>query len=375
MDKAIPGSAVNKVSPAPRDGASSAGTSPNSKEDFRARTHDHDEHAFEPSPILPGKPKPFIVKKHRYLPIAVPAIMVGNIVVFVLMMYYNDCPSHIAAGQKCVGPWLKPLSFQPWKENPMLGPRVAAILKWGGLESNLVVKHKEGWRLASAIALNGGVLQLVFNLIVLLIVGTRMEFTFWFIRVSMVYAISGFGGSVLSALFIQNQVFAGAGGAIMGLIGAGLADMILNWRVTERKIMKLIDLTIFALISLGFGLMPQVDNFANVGGFGTGFLLGLVLLKRPQMGFKDTRHLSQLEAYIVNSEDPDLPPVKMYKMSQRIVSVIALLMVVGLLTAGCIFLFWERANNIRVNKSCSWCHYGACVPNLKWDCPGIYRNP
>lgn len=359
----------------PRDGAVSAGPSPNKKDEFRVRVHDHDEHAFEPSPALPVKPEPFVPSKHRYLPIAVPVIMVGNIVVFILMMYYNNCPNHIEPGRKCVGEWLKPLSFQPWNENPMLGPRSAAILKWGGLESNLVVKHGKGWRLVSAIALNGGVLQLIFNLIVLLVVGTRMEFRFWFLKVAMVYAISGFGGSVLSSLFIQNQVFAGAGGAVMGLIGAGLADLIMNWIVTERKVFKLIDLILFLLISLGFGLMPQVDNFANVGGLATGFLLGLVLLKRPQKGYKDTRHLSQLEAFIVKNEDPDLPPVKMYKTSQRVVSVIAFLLLFALLGAGCVFLFWERANNIRVNKSCSWCHYAACVPNLKWDCPGIYRNP
>lgn len=372
MDKTHAGSV--KVSPAPRDGASSVGASPNSKDDFRVRVHDHDEHTFEPSPAVSTKPKGFVPGKHRYLPIAVPTIMVGNIVVFILMMYYNNCPNHIAADRKCVASWMKPLSFQPWQENPMLGPSTAAILKWGGLESNLVVKHGKGWRLVSTIVVNGGVLQLIFNLIVLLIVGTRMEYTFWLLRVSIVYAISGFGGSVLSALFIQNQVFAGAGGAIMGLIGAGLADLFMNWPVTQRKILKLGDLILFALISLGFGLMPQVDNFANVGGLVTGFLLGLALLKRPQKGFKDTRYLTPKEAYILNNEDPDAPEVPKYKPSQRVASVIACLLVVALLAVGCIFLFWERANNIRVNKSCSWCHYAACVPNLKWDCPGTYSD-
>ncbi|KAG0582261.1 hypothetical protein KC19_3G046700 [Ceratodon purpureus] len=371
MDKSAPG--FTRSTTPPKDGASArAVDSPDPKGEFRVRVHDHDDHIFEPSPAVPTKPQPFNPKKHRYLPIAVPVIMVGNIVVFILMMYYNNCPNNITAGRKCVGDWLKPLSFQPWDENPMLGPRSAAILKWGGLESNLVTKHGEGWRLASTIALNGGVLQLCFNLIVLLIVGTRMEFTFWFSKVSLVYIISGFGGSVLSALFIQNQVFAGAGGAICGLIGAGLADMFMNWPVTERKIFKLIDLILFLLISLGFGLMPQVDNFANVGGLATGFLLGLVLLKRPQKGFKDTRHLSQLEAFIVNNEDPDLPPVKMYKVSQRVVSWIAFIVVLGLLTAGTVILLLDK---FRVNKGCSWCHYAACVPNLKWECPGIYANP
>ena len=335
------------------------------KGEFRLRVHDHDEHQFEPSPAVPEKPQPFKPKKYRFFPIAVPILMVGNILVFILMMYDNNCPRHSIS---CVGKWLKSLSFQPWSENPILGPRREELLKWGGLESRHVVKSGEGWRLLSAIAINGGVIQLIMNLLALLVVGLRMEIAFWFFKVFTIYIVSGFGGSVMSALFIQNQVFAGASGAVIGLIGASFADILTNWDVTERKLLKVADLILFGLISLAFGLMPQVDNFANVGGFFTGFFLGFVLLMRPQRGFKDTRHLSQLEAFIVNNEDPDLPPVKKHKKSQRVNQLIALILLIGLLVAGCVVLFI----NHKVNKGCSWCHYLACVPNLKWTCPGPY---
>lgn len=233
-----------------------------------------------------------------------------------------------------------------------------------------VVHGGEGWRLVSAIAINGGVLQLIINLLALLVVSLRLEFAFWFTKLFAIYIISGFGGSVLSALLIQDQVFAGASSAIMGLIGASFADMITNWGVTSRRAYKFVDLTLFALISLAFGLMPQVDNFANVGGFVTGLLLGFVLLLRPQRGYKDTRHLSQLEAYVVNNEHSDLPPVPMYKKSQRVGRVLALLLLLGLLIAGTVLLFVD----VNVNKNCKWCHYLACVPNLKWDCPGPYES-
>lgn len=338
------------------------------KGEFRLRVHDHDEHQFEPSPAVAEKTQPFNPRMHRYFPIAVPILMAGNIIVFILMMFSNNCPNHIELGRSCVGKWLKPLSFQPWSENPTLGPRRSELLKWGGLESRHVVKSGEGWRLLSATAVNGGVLQLIINLLALLVVGLRIEFAFWFFKVSTIYILSGFGGSVLSALFIQNQVFAGASGAVMGLIGACFADMITNRDLLGGKLLKAADLIIFGLISLAFGLMPQVDNFANVGGFFTGFLLGFVLLMRLQKGFKDTRHLSQLEAFIVNNEDPDMPPVKKHKKSQRVMQVIALILLIGLLVAGCVVLFID----LKVNKGCSGCHYLACVPDLKWICPGAY---
>ena len=339
--------------------------------EFKIRVHDHDSHHFEPSPPPVIKNEYRMPKPHRHIPIAVPIIMLGSIAVFILAMYYNDCPSNIPAGSSCVGTWLGPMSFQPWDENPMLGPRTSILQDWGALESNLVTKKHEGWRLVSAIAVNAGVLQLIMNLLALLFVGIPMEVKFWFTPVALIYVVSGFGGSLLSALFIQTQIFAGASGAVMGILGAALAEIIINWERAERKCFNIFDLIFFMLVNFAFGLMPQVDNFANVGGLFTGFLLGFVLLKRPQLGFKDTRHLSQLEAFILNQEDADLPPVKMYKKYQKVLSILAFILVFGLIVAATVVLFL----GIDVNSNCSWCHYASCVPNLKWSCPGIYRNP
>ena len=39
-----------------------------------------------------------------------------------------------------------------------------------------------------------------------------------------------------------------------------------------------------SVINLVLGLLPYVDNFANIGGFISGFLLGFVLLFSPQIG-------------------------------------------------------------------------------------------
>ena len=44
-------------------------------------------------------------------------------------------------------------------------------------------------------------------------------------------------------------------------------------------------------INLAVGILPHVDNFAHIGGFLTGFLLGFVLLLRPQFGWVGRSHL------------------------------------------------------------------------------------
>lgn len=55
-------------------------------------------------------------------------------------------------------------------------------------------------------------------------------------RVGLLYLISGFGGSLLSALFIQANISVGASGALFGLLGGMLAELITNWTIYANKV-------------------------------------------------------------------------------------------------------------------------------------------
>ena len=51
----------------------------------------------------------------------VPVVVLANVAMFLVVMYYNDCPRNGAGG--CVGAGvLRRFSFQPLKENPLFGP-------------------------------------------------------------------------------------------------------------------------------------------------------------------------------------------------------------------------------------------------------------
>jgi membrane associated rhomboid family serine protease len=57
------------------------------------------------------------------------------------------------------------------------------------------------------------------------------------VRIGLVYLISGLGGSLMSALFIWSSVSVGASGALFGLIGSMLSELITNWTLYANKVL------------------------------------------------------------------------------------------------------------------------------------------
>jgi hypothetical protein len=67
----------------------------------------------------------------KWWPWLVPTVIVACIAVFVVEMWVNDCPKHgsaLGAGQPCVAGFLRRFSFQPLRENPLLGPSSATYV-------------------------------------------------------------------------------------------------------------------------------------------------------------------------------------------------------------------------------------------------------
>lgn len=78
----------------------------------------------------------------------------------------------------------------------------------------------------------------------------------------------------------------------------------------------LLTLIIIILINLAVGILPHVDNFAHLGGFVTGFLIGFILLIRPQFGYINQKHAPY-------GYGPTKPKSK-YKLYQYILLIIGL---------------------------------------------------
>ncbi|XP_047341401.1 RHOMBOID-like protein 2 [Impatiens glandulifera] len=285
----------------------------------------------------------------------VPMIVVANISMFIIIMFVNNCPRNNIADFEgvCVANFLGRLSFEPLRENPLFGPSSSTLDKLGALEWNKVVNGHQWWRLISCIWLHAGVIHLLANMLSLVFIGIRLEQQFGFLRVGAMYLLSGLGGSILSSLFIQKSISVGASGALFGLLGAMLSELLTNWTIYTNKACALLTLLTIIVVNLALGILPHVDNFAHIGGFLSGFLLGFVLLLRPQFAWRESQHLPA-----------GARPKSKHTVFQWAFLFISLLLLIAGFTVGIVML--SRGEN--GNDRCSWCHYLSCVPTSKWKC-------
>ncbi|TXG70863.1 hypothetical protein EZV62_005798 [Acer yangbiense] len=287
----------------------------------------------------------------------VPMFVVANVAVFIVVMYINNCPKHkhLDIEGNCVAKFLGRFSFEPLRENPLFGPSSRTLEKLGALEWTKVVHKHQGWRLITCIWLHAGVIHLLTNMLCLVFIGIRLEQQFGFVRIGIIYLVSGFGGSVLSSLFIRNSISVGASGALFGLLGAMLSELITNWTLYTNKAAALLTLLVIIAINLAIGILPHVDNFAHIGGFLSGFLFGFVLLPRPRFGWLDRRNISA-----------NAPVKSKYKSYQYMLWLVSLVLLVAGFTVALVMLF----RGVNGNNHCHWCHYMSCIPTNRWNCDG-----
>lgn len=294
-----------------------------------------------------------VTQERRWVSLLIPFFVVVNIVMFIITMYVNNCPAN-TANDKCIGKFLGRFSFQPFNENRLLGPSTRALQKLGALDTKKVVHDHQGWRLVSCMWLHAGVIHLVANMLSLLVIGIKLEQEFGFLKIGLIYLLSGLGGSLLSSLFLQNRISVGASGALFGLLGAMLSELLTNWSMYERKCGALFTLIVVVVMNLAVGILPHVDNFAHIGGFIVGFLAGFVLLIQSQREYVN----------LAAAPPGQMVQKKRHKPYQCVLLVVSLVaLIVGITVVMVLVL-----RGVDGNKKCSWCHYLSCVPTSKWNC-------
>jgi rhomboid protease GluP len=161
----------------------------------------------------------------------------------------------------------------------LLGQALAGgdIVLYYGAKINENLAAGEAWRLVTPIFLHANLLHIGVNMYSLWAIGPAVERFFGQARFLTAYLLSGICGVLLSLVMSPNASV-GASGAIFGLLGA-LATFLYLHRATFGQLgaTQLRQLVMVALINLGLGLMPGIDNWGHVGGLLAGVVLAWFL--------------------------------------------------------------------------------------------------
>ena len=153
------------------------------------------------------------------------------------------------------------------------------VLEYGAAYTPYIIQNGEVYRLFTSMFLHFGIEHLVNNMMVLFVLGSRLERVIGKIRFLLIYLLGGIAGNVVSLLLeLKTQEFsvsAGASGAVFAVMGAMIYIVIRNkgWLgdLSMRQIL------VMAAFSLYFGFASTgVDNTAHVGGMVSGFFLAVI---------------------------------------------------------------------------------------------------
>ncbi|ARK29388.1 rhomboid family intramembrane serine protease [Halalkalibacter krulwichiae] len=166
-----------------------------------------------------------------------------------------------------------------------------------GAKFNPLILEGEWWRLVTAMFLHIGFLHVLMNSLALYYLGSAVERMYGTVRFIFIYFVAGLAGSVASFAF-NEQVAAGASGAIFGLFGALLYFGVIHKKLFLRTMGKSVITILLINLIIGFSL-PMVDNGAHIGGLLGGFLASsIVQLPRKRFVVKQLLSLSLTALFI-----------------------------------------------------------------------------
>ncbi|KAF3483293.1 rhomboid family membrane protein [Arthroderma uncinatum] len=228
--------------------------------------------------------------------------------------------------------------------------------------------------------LHAGLVHIGFNLFAQLTIGADMERTIGWWRYAIVYFSSGIFGFVLGGNFAAPAISStGASGCLFGIFALCVLDLFYTWGKKQRPWVDLMFMILTVAISFVLGLLPGLDNFSHIGGFLTGLVLGICILRSPdalreRIGVK-TPYVS-MSGNIGVDNDPKKfrkQPVSFFQGRKALWWAWWLLRAGALI--GILASFIVLLNNFyKYRTTCSWCKYLSCLPINNWCEIGNFKT-
>ncbi len=159
---------------------------------------------------------------------------------------------------------------------PSNNDAITTVLITYGAKDNALIIHGQYWRFITPVFLHLNTLHVGLNMFNFLLLGIFLERLVGHLRLLLLYIVCGMVSVITSFYFAPHEISVGASGAIFGLVGAYSIFVLVHRRAFRFggvfAILWLI-IVIGANLSVGF-FVPDVDNYAHIGGLVSGCLLG-----------------------------------------------------------------------------------------------------
>ena len=153
------------------------------------------------------------------------------------------------------------------------------MLECGAAYAPLILDDGEWYRIFTCMFLHFGAPHLINNMLVLFVLGQRLEPVTGKLKFLLIYITGGLVGNLISLFFDMRTgdyaLSAGASGAVFAVMGGMLYVIIRHrGRVADLTMKQML---IMAAFSLYFGFASEgVDNAAHAGGLLCGFLAAVI---------------------------------------------------------------------------------------------------
>ncbi|KAI9478730.1 MAG: rhomboid family-domain-containing protein [Benjaminiella poitrasii] len=213
---------------------------------------------------------------------------------------------------------------------------IEQLCGFGGFHGEM---PQQSFRFFVPIFLHAGVVHILLNLIAHFQIGSGAERDLGLIRFMILYLSSGIWGFILGGVLAGTAVSSmGCSGALFGLVGYTVVDLIVNWKQIKKPGRELMKLLFVIVISLVLGLLPGLDNFAHIGGLIMGLLVSVLLKSKSQYA----SHRSIIITWIA-----------------RIVSFILIIVLFVIF----LHIFYTTTD---LSNVCPGCKYLSCLPVNGW---------
>ena len=154
------------------------------------------------------------------------------------------------------------------------------MLECGAVYAPLIIEQGQWYRMITSMFLHFGAPHLINNMLVLFVLGQRLEPVTGKMKFLLIYILGGLGGNLISLILDMRtgnySLSAGASGAVFAVMG-GMIYVIIRHRgrVADLNMKQML---LMAAFSLYFGFASGgVDNAAHAGGLLCGFIAAVIV--------------------------------------------------------------------------------------------------